>query len=271
MYIDALNHLERVEKNKWKLPGKEAIKTIIGLIDYTTLNDTDTQASVRKWQQDSIDLMREHNLLCGGWCTFSEFTAQIAKNGEGLDIALAAVAGNFPSGKASTFIKIQEAIEAEVQGADEVDLVLNKGDVAEGNWKAVEQEVRAVKTALKRAHLKVIMETGLLSPEQIEQVSNASIRGGADFIKTSTGKTNKGATLEAVAIMCYSIQEHFNSSGVRIGIKPSGGISTPQEAFKYVQLVEDILGKAWIRPELFRIGASRLLSNAIQAWEEQSK
>jgi deoxyribose-phosphate aldolase len=107
------------------------------------------------------------------------------------------------------------------------------------------------------------METGILSPVQIQKISEIAINAGADFIKTSTGKIPEGASLEAVAIMCYKIKEHYELTGKKVGIKPSGGISTPDEALRYLLMIEDILGKEWLESNLCRIGASRLLKNAI--------
>ena len=112
------------------------------------------------------------------------------------------------------------------------------------------------------------METGLLDDHQIYECSKAAMRGGADFIKTSTGKIPEGASLKAIAIMSYAIKEFYEKSGRKVGIKPSGGITTPEEAFQYMKVVKEVLGEEWLNPSLFRIGASRLLSNSIQKINE---
>ncbi len=241
----------------------DQLKEIISLIDYTTLNDTDTSESVRNWMMESIRVMKEAGSYCGGWCVYPEFVPLLNENRDQLPISIACVSGNFPSGKAMSQLKVEESVYAESMGAEEIDVVINKGWAQEGNFAKIEKELALIKGSLNNAHLKVIMETGLLDPEQIMNVSQAAIRGGADFIKTSTGKTEKGASLEAVSIMCHVIKEHYDQTGYRVGIKPSGGISTSKEAAKYVQLVRTILGDAWVDNKLFRIGASRLLQNAI--------
>ena len=178
-------------------------------------------------------------------------------------MSIAVVTGNFPSGKAAPQIKALESKLAEEQGSEEIDMVVNKGWAVSGEYDKIKNEVRSVKNALKKARLKVIMETGLLSPVQIQKVSEAAIAGGADFIKTSTGKTPDGASLEAVAIMCFVIKQHFENTGKKVGIKPSGGISTPEEALQYILMIENILDPGWLNPEFCRIGASRLLKNAL--------
>lgn len=239
------------------------LKEIISLIDYTTLNDTDTNDSVRNWMLQSIQLMTEVDSFCGGWCVYSEFVPLLIENRNQLPISIACVSGNFPSGKAMSQMKVEESVYAESMGAEEIDVVINKGWAKEDNFSKIEKELSHIRGSLNTAHLKVIMETGQLDPEQIMHVSNAAIRAGADFIKTSTGKTENGASLEAVSIMCHVIKEHFESTGRKIGVKPSGGISTSKEAAKYIHLVRSILGNEWINNSLFRIGASRLLQNAI--------
>jgi len=240
-----------------------SLKEIISLIDYTTLNDTDTIDSVRNWMMESINVMTAVGAYCGGWCVYSEFVPTLVENRNQLPISIACVSGNFPSGKAMSQIKVEESVYAESIGAEEIDVVINKGWANEGSFAKIEKELLLIKGSLNNAHLKVIMETGLLDPEQILHVSEAAIRAGADFIKTSTGKTENGASLEAVSIMCHVIKEHYDQTGYRVGIKPSGGISTAKEAAKYIQLVRVILGDDWINNKLFRIGASRLLQNAI--------
>lgn len=245
--------------------SSDQLKTIISLIDYTTLNDTDTNTSVSDWMDESIRLMESVSCYCGGWCTYSEFAPLLREKRNGLPINIAVVSANFPSGKALSQIKIDESALSEALGAEEIDIVINKGWAKENEFAKIEKEVNSIKGVLENAHLKVIMETGLLTEKQIEETSKSSIRAGADFIKTSTGKTEKGASLEAVAIMCLVIKEHFEKTGKRIGIKPSGGISTPEEAWQYVSLVKTILGDEWINSSLFRIGASRLLSNTVNA------
>ena len=263
MIVKALQQAELFSTKVFKSPDNSQLKKIISLIDYTTLNDTDTEESVGQWIKESQQLINDCDVNFGGWCTYAEF-APLVKSLRGLaPISIAVVAGNFPSGKAATELKISESVLAEQAGAEEIDVVINKGWAIAGEYEKIGKELEAIKNALSKAHLKVIMETGLLTPVQIQKVSETAINAGADFIKTSTGKTPIGATLEAVAIMCYQIKLHFEKTGKKIGIKPAGGIATPDEALKYVSLIESILGSDWINPKLCRIGASRLLKNAV--------
>lgn len=251
-------------KNKiLKSPDNKQLKQIISLIDYTTLNDADNIESVTQWIKDSQLLIEKTGVSFGGWCTYAEFAPLVKKLRGSLSVSIAVVSGNFPSGKAATEIKVKESALAEQYGAEEIDVVINKGWAVNSEYDKIGKELKAVRKALKKSHLKVIMETGLLTPAQIQNISETAINAGADFIKTSTGKIPQGASLEAVAIMCFQIKEHYRLTGKKVGIKPSGGISTPDEALRYLLLVEDVLGEEWVEPNFFRIGASRLLKNAI--------
>lgn len=263
MIEKAIQLAVKIEANTSPRLSTEQLKKIISLVDYTTLNDDDTEESVAIWLDKAIATMTEVSSYCGGLCTYSEFSPLLRQKRNNTPIAIAAVCGNFPSGKAHTQLKVEEAVLCESLGAEEIDVVINKGWAKENDFVKIEKELSLIKGALDTAHLKVIMETGMLKPFQIEEISKASIRAGADFIKTSTGKTSRGASLEAVSIMCFAIKEHFEKTGKKVGIKPSGGISEAEEAWKYIELVDAILGKEWINNSLFRIGASRLLNHAI--------
>lgn len=263
MIVKALQQAELFKEKILESPDKKQLKQIISLIDYTTLNDTDNVNSVSQWVKESQLLIEKTSVNFGGWCTYAEF-APLVKSLRGFaPVSIAVVSGNFPSGKASTELKVSESALAEQAGAEEIDVVINKGWAVNGEYDKIGKEIKAVKNALAKAHLKVIMETGLLTPVQIQQISETAIYAGADFIKTSTGKIPEGASLEAVAIMCHQIKEHFEKTDKKIGIKPSGGISTPKEALRYILLIERILGAGWIDPKFCRIGASRLLKNAV--------
>lgn len=263
MIVKALQEAELFKEKKLESPNDKQLKQIISLIDYTTLNDTDNIDSVTQWVKESQLLIEKSGSNFGGWCTYAEF-APLVKSLRGFaPISIAVVSGNFPSGKASTDLKVSESVLAEQAGAEEIDVVINKGWAVKGEYNKIGKEIKTVKKSLSNAHLKVIMETGLLSPVQIQKISETAINAGADFIKTSTGKIPEGASLEAVAIMCYQIKDHYEKTGKKIGIKPSGGISTPGEALRYILLIERILGSGWIDSKYCRIGASRLLKNAI--------
>ena len=263
MIVKALQQAELFKEKILKSPDNQQLKQIIALIDYTTLNDTDSIESVTQWVKESQLLIDKTGISFGGWCTYAEFAPLVKKLKGDYPVSIAVVSGNFPSGKAATEIKVRESVLAEQNGAEEIDVVINKGWAVNGEYDKIGEELKTVRNALKTAHLKVIMETGLLTPVQVQKISEAAINAGADFIKTSTGKIPKGASLEAVAIMCYQIKEHFERTGKKIGIKPSGGISTPDEALRYLLMIEAILGDEWLDPMFCRFGASRLLKNSI--------
>jgi deoxyribose-phosphate aldolase len=263
MIVKALQKAELFKNKILKSPDEQQLKQIIELIDYTTLNDTDNIESVTKWVEESQSLIAKSGISFGAWCTYAEFAPLVKKLRGSLPVAVAVVSGNFPSGQAATEIKVRESELAEKNGAEEVDVVINKGWAINSEYDKIKDELVSVRKVLKKARLKVIMETGILTPVQIQNISEIAINAGANFIKTSTGKIPQGASLEAVAIMCYKIKEHYELTGKKIGIKPSGGISTPDEALRYLLMIEDILGDEWLESIFCRIGASRLLKNAV--------
>lgn len=270
MIEKALLLAQRIQAEKADKLSLADLQQIIAFIDFTTLNDGDNQQSVIKWLKESNDLMNSVSTHFAAWCVFPEFIPLLLENRTNPAISIAVVSGNFPSGKAMTQIKVEESVMSESMGADEIDVVINKGWALAGDFGKIEKEIHLIKGSLGKAHLKVIMESGLLDDHQIYECSKAAIKGGADFIKTSTGKIPEGASLKAIAIMSYAVKEFYDESGRKVGIKPSGGISTPQEAFQYMKVVKEILGDEWLDPSLFRIGASRLLSNTIQKIKEIS-
>jgi len=169
------------------------------------------------------------------------------------------VAGAFHSGQSPLPVRIDEVKYAVDHGADEIDMVISRGRLLEGDMDFVFDEVRLIKEACGEAHLKVILETGeLKTPELIRKASVIAINAGAEFIKTSTGKITPAATHEAFLIMLDTIKEYYEATGEMIGIKPAGGISTPEEALSYYLLVKHILGERWLSSVHFRIGASSL-------------
>jgi deoxyribose-phosphate aldolase len=188
----------------------------------------------------------------------------------GTNIKTASVATAFPSGQVPIELKIQEVKYCIEQGADEIDMVISRGEFLSNNYKLVSDEISKISDLCKAGrdgktiHLKVILETGeLKTAENIYLASVLAINAGADFIKTSTGKISPAATPEAAFVMLKVISDHYNKTGKRIGFKPAGGIRTSDEALQYISMVKNILGDDWLKPELFRIGASSLLNNLI--------
>jgi deoxyribose-phosphate aldolase len=180
------------------------------------------------------------------------------------DLKIAAVAGGFPSSMTFTKLKVEEAQLAVHAGANEIDIVLPLWAFLDGHYETCSNEISSIKKAIGDAHLKVILESGVLNIDQIWQASMLAIEAGADFIKTSTGKLPQAASPEAAFVMCLAIKQHFEETGKKIGFKPAGGIVTPEDAILYLTIVQEILGNEWLNPELFRIGASRLANNLLE-------
>lgn len=244
--------------------SKDLLKKLISLIDLTTLNNTDTNPAVLQLVEKANQGFE--NVHPAAVCTFSNFGALVKENLNS-PIQTAVVGGCFPTGQTLSEAKIEEVKHIANTGIDEIDIVLNRGDFFDGKDQQILDEISGIKKAMGDLHLKVILETGdLQSDENIKKASELAIKAGGDFIKTSTGKTNTGATPEAVYTMCLVIKEHFNTTGKKIGIKPSGGIRTPEDAVIYYKIVNEVLGYAWLTPALFRIGASSLYDNLINAY-----
>ncbi len=254
-----------VEKSK-DLYIKENLMTIFSLIDLTTLNSTDTKPLV----ENMCDKVNNLNSTfpdipnIAAICVYPSLVNTVRnKLDKNNNIKIASVAAGFPASQTFISIKMAEAKMAVAKGADEIDIVISLGTFLEKNYEEVFDEIRLIKEAIGEAHLKVILETGELTPDQINTASYLAMEAGADFIKTSTGKSNPAATLEAVYIMSSAIKDFHAKTGKKIGLKPAGGISTSTEAIKYFSVVKEVLGDEWLTPELFRIGASRLANDLL--------
>lgn len=228
-------------------------KQVFSCIDNTTLNATDNEAQVEAFCRHTLEMGH-----VAAVCVYPCFVACAKRVLEGSDIRVASVAGAFPHGQLPLELKVAEVMYAVEQGADEVDIVINRGLLLAGEDNAVRDEVAAMKQACKGRTLKVILETGELSPTLIRRASELAIDGGADFIKTSTGKIAVGATLEAAEIMLNVIKEKVKISKNKVGFKAAGGIREPEEALAYAELAKKILGDDYINNQTFRVGASRL-------------
>jgi len=244
----------------------------ISFIDLTTLEGNDTYEKVENLCNKAINPSNVKDVpTCAAICIYPRFIDFVVNKLAGTNIKTATVATSFPSGQVPLELKLQEVKYCIEQGADEIDMVISRGEFLSNNYKLVSDEIseisnlcKAVKNS-KPVHLKVILETGeLKSPENIYLASVLAINSGADFIKTSTGKISPAATLEAAFVMLTVINDHYNRTGKRIGFKPAGGIRTSDEALEYISLVKNILGDEWLKPELFRIGASSLLNNLVE-------
>ncbi|MDF9809565.1 deoxyribose-phosphate aldolase [Aurantimicrobium minutum] len=255
-----------------------AIDTIIKLIDLTTLEGADTPGKVRTLVSKALvpDARDLTTPRVAAVCVYGDMVA-IAVEALGDmhgdpdqgKVSVAAVATAFPSGRSSLAIKIADTQEAVAAGADEIDMVIDRGAFLAGDWWTVFQQIVAVKEACRRAdgthaHLKVILETGeLVTYDNVRKASWLAMLAGGDFIKTSTGKVAPAATLPVTLLMLEAVRDWYAATGQRIGVKPAGGIKTTKDAIKYLVVVAETVGEEWLVPHLFRFGASSLLNDVL--------
>lgn len=241
------------------MSDRSLLQQVFSCIDNTTLTATDTDATVEAFCRHTLELRGEAYGPVAAVCVYPRFVAAARKVLEGSGIRVASVAGAFPHGQLPLELKVDEVKYAVGQGADEVDMVISRGLVLEGDADGVVREVQAMKEACQGRTLKVILETcELPSPTLVARASQLAIDGGADFIKTSTGKGASGATLEAAETMLDVIMQNVKKTSKKVGFKAAGGISTPEEALQYASLAKKIVGDDYIINQTFRIGASRL-------------
>ena len=223
----------------------EVYKKLFNSIDLTTLRTEDNTATVSRFTQRVNAFEEEYGELpnVAAICVYPNFAGTVRMNLDVSSVKIAAVSGGFPSSQTFTEVKVAETMLAVKDGADEIDIVINVGDMLGGNYEEMCDEIAELKSACGDAHLKVILETGALkTASNIKKASILAIYSGADFIKTSTGKQEPAATLEAAYVMCQAIKEYYDKTGIMIGFKPAGGISTTAEAVKYYCVVASVLG-----------------------------
>lgn len=253
------------------LPDK--LKLCLSCMDLTTLNTTDTEERVLAFAE-KVNRFREHfpnYAPPAAICVYPKWGGAVKRALEVPEVKVAVVAGGFPNSQTFAQVKLLECRMAVEQGADEVDIVLPLNLFQGGCADGAAQEIRMIKEAIGERHLKVILETGALRGiSEIEEASFLAMEAGADFIKTSTGKQEPGATPQAAEAMCRCINEHYRATGRKVGFKPAGGISSAQDALLYLGIVEQILGEEWMTPQLFRIGASRLGNSILSELEQKT-
>ena len=258
------NLLNKHEKENFTA---EVLKQIHGFIDLTSLTSIDTKESIWKLvdRVNDFEGIRPDVPNVAAICTYPLFIETVKQALTAQEVKIASVAGGFPSSQTFMEIKIAETGMAVMQGADEIDMVMNIGYFLEENYEELAEEIQEVKESCRTAKLKVILETGALkSPENIQKAAILALYSDADFIKTSTGKDYPGATPEAVYVMCQTIKKYHSITGRKVGIKVSGGVRTAEEAVRYYTIVKEILGNDWLTKELFRIGASSLVEDIEQ-------
>lgn len=251
-----------------------AIKLSVSMIDLTTLEGKDSECKVMSVCNKAINPLGSESDFphVAAVCVYPNMIKNVKKFLNGSGVKIASVATAFPSGQSPVKVKLDEVRRAIEFGADEIDMVISRGRFLEGDHNFVTDEISKVKEVCKNKLLKVILETGEL--ETLDNVRKASIIAmiaGADFIKTSTGKVQPAATLPVTLVMLEAIRDYYDLTGLKIGMKPAGGIRTTKDSISYLSLVYETLGEKWLTPELFRIGASTLLNDLLMQFKKQKE
>jgi deoxyribose-phosphate aldolase len=247
-------------------------RRLLGHLDMTTLEGSDTSAKVaRLCGQARFSQVNKEYPDAAAICVYPALIRYARVELEGTGISIASVAGGFPSGQTSLRIKLEEIKYALGEGAVEIDTVISRGKLLEGKESEVFDELCAIREACGDSHLKVILETGELSSvELVRKASELALIAGADFIKTSTGKIAPGADPVTYVVMLDTVREHLQKTGKTTGIKPAGGIRTPEQALLYARLFIHVLGEELFRKDYFRIGASSLAEEFIKILESSA-
>jgi deoxyribose-phosphate aldolase len=278
MTVDAVGLEERaadLAKRSIKKQAKiRGLHIAIGCIDLTTLEGKDTPGRVaqlcrKALTPDARDPSLPH---VAAVCVYPSLVSAARKALEGSDVKVASVATAFPSGQSSMAVKLEETRAAVADGADEIDMVIDRGAFHAGRYRDVRSEIEAVKQACGPAALKAILETGELGTyDNVRRASQLAMEAGADFIKTSTGKIAPAATLPVALVMLQATRDFERRTGRRVGVKVAGGIRTAKPALQYLVVVKETCGDDWLSPSWFRIGASSLLNDILmQLWKERT-
>jgi deoxyribose-phosphate aldolase len=258
--------LKKVSSSATDVPDKHLLMSLLNLIDLTSLNTTDNRSHIIHFTGNVNSFAGRFSNIpnVAAICVFPNFVAVVKEKLTARNVRIAAVAGAFPTSQTFRSIKVTECKMAVEAGADEIDIVIPVGAFLGNDFAMVADEIREIKGAIGNKQLKVIVESGLLGDfEHIFRASMIAMDAGADFIKTSTGKTPVSATPEAAFVMCTAISDFYSETGIKVGFKAAGGIATPSDAKVYYQIVKHCLGEDWLNNNLFRIGASRLANNLL--------
>ncbi|MGD9862456.1 MAG: deoxyribose-phosphate aldolase [Pseudodonghicola sp.] len=268
-----------IERRCATLPARRSLKKdyqaawllkAITCIDLTTLSGDDTAERVRRLcakarqpvRPDLLAALGFDRLHVGAVCVYHEMVAPAVAALKGSGIPVAAVSTGFPAGLSPYPLRLAEIGESVAAGAEEIDIVISRRHVLEGNWQALYDEMRDFRAACGHAHVKAILATGELGTlRNVARASLVCMMAGADFIKTSTGKETVNATLPVSLVMIRAIRDYYERTGFRVGYKPAGGISKAKDALTYLSLLKEELGDRWLQPDLFRFGASSLLGD----------
>jgi len=255
-----------------------ALKLALSMVDLTTLEGKDSpekvrslcRKAIRPWERDE-EILGERLPTVAAVCVYPNMVPHAAEILHGSGVKVASVATGFPSGQYPLDIRLNDVRAAVKDGADEIDMVINRGAFLSGRYQEVADEIAAVCDACGPAHLKVILETGELETyDQVRRASDiaiAAIRPG-DFIKTSTGKVTPAATMPVTLVMLEAIRDAYLITNIKIGMKPAGGIRTAKQAWHYLCMVNETLGEGWLSNEWFRFGASSLLNDLLRSMQK---
>jgi deoxyribose-phosphate aldolase len=245
---------------------KEIFCSMMGMLDLTTLEGTDNDSTIRDLCRKALDLSAIRGFpAIAAICIYPVFIGLAKKLLLHSGIRVASVTGSFPSGQAPLHIKLAEVKYVLEQGADEIDIVINRGKVIAGEYNEVYDEIAATRDLCGNTRMKVILETGDLGTVlNIRKASEIALLAGADFLKTSTGKIAVGATGPAFLVMLDTIREYLEKTGRSVGIKASGGIRLPEQGLVYFRLTEAVMGDQWLTKDYFRIGASSLADQLVK-------
>ncbi|MQA85298.1 MAG: deoxyribose-phosphate aldolase [Streptosporangiales bacterium] len=250
-----------------KKSAKEyALDLAIRMVDLTTLEGADTPGKVRALCAKALrpDPTDPSAPPVAAVCVYSDRVPDAKEHLTGSQVKIASVATAFPSGRSPLSVKLTETREAVAAGADEVDMVIDRGAFLAGRYGQVYEEIAAIKQAAEPAHLKVILETGELATyDNVRRASWLAMLAGADFVKTSTGKVQPAATLPVTLVMLEAVRDFRAAAGRQVGVKPAGGIRTSKDAIRYLVCVNETAGPDWLSPDSFRIGASTLLNDLL--------
>jgi deoxyribose-phosphate aldolase len=243
-----------------------ALDLAIRMVDLTTLEGADTPGKVRALcaKARRPDPSDPGCPAVAAVCVYSAMVPTAAEALRGSGIHVASVATAFPSGQSPLMVKLAETAQAVAAGADEIDMVINRGAFLAGRYLQVYEEIAETKQAAGKAHLKVILETGELATyDNVRRASWLAMLAGGDFIKTSTGKVQPAATLPVTLVMLEAVRDFREATGRQVGVKPAGGIRTAKDAIKYLVTVNETAGADWLHPDWFRFGASTLLNDLL--------
>ncbi len=276
---DVQANTSAIERRAQTLPGRRSVKKAhqaawllkaITLIDLTTLSGDDTVGRVKRLcakaanpvRRDLLDALGMGTITTGAVCVYHDMVPTAVEAVAGTGLPVAAVSTGFPAGLSPFHLRVAEIEESVKAGAQEIDIVISRRHVLNGDWEALYDEMKAFRAACGDAHVKAILATGELGTlRNVARASLVCMMAGADFIKTSTGKENVNATIPVSLVMIRAIRSYHELTGHMVGYKPAGGISKAKDALVYLALMKDELGNRWLQPDLFRFGASSLLGD----------